>query len=64
MGEAALGALDLLEAQWGRWQYAAASNEVTFTDAQHNEAYGEFLDEMNTAAEKQIKLQGLLVKLE
>ena len=64
MGDAALGALDLLEAQWGRWRYAAAANEVTFTDSQDNEAYGEFLTEMNAAAEKQIKLQGLLVKLE
>lgn len=64
LGDAALGMLDLIEAQWGHWKYDQSSNELTFSEAEHNVAYGNFVDEMDAAAQKQVKLQGLLVNLE
>lgn len=61
IGEAALAVLDLLEAQWGQWRYHASLNEITFSESGHNRAYGKFLETIETAGQKQVKLQGLLV---
>jgi len=64
LGDGALGALDLLEAQWGQWTYEAAANEIKFTDDQHQETYEAFINQINAAGEQQVKLQGQLVKMQ
>lgn len=63
IGEAALGALDLLETQWGHWTYSNLSEVVTFSADQHNELYSSLIAEITAAGEEQVKLQGRLVKL-
>lgn len=64
IGDATLGALDLFETQWRKWSYEPTANELAFESDEANEAYGEFLDQINTASEEQIKLQGQLLMVQ
>lgn len=63
LGKAALGALDLLDKQYGKWRYVAATEQINFTDDAAIDQYNGFMKEINQAAEDQAAAQEKLLSL-
>lgn len=63
MGQAMTGILDLLETNWGKWNYDPTTNLVQFEDADAQSSYHQFLAALKAASQEQIKAQGELVNL-
>jgi hypothetical protein len=63
LGDATIGAPDLFETHWGKWKYDSTADQIRFDDSQAADEYNAFLNEINTAGETQVKLQGKLVNL-
>jgi len=63
MGQAMLEILDLLETNWGKWDYDPAMNLVRFEDADAQRSYRQFLAAIKSAGQEQVKAQGELVNL-
>ncbi len=57
MGEAMLGVLNLLDAQWGKWRYDTQAELVRFEDHGAVSQYNSLLAEINDAATKQASAQ-------
>jgi hypothetical protein len=63
-GQAMLTALDVLEAQWGKWHYDPSIGQVRFDDAAADAAYRKQVAGMQAAGAEQIGLQKKLVSLQ
>jgi hypothetical protein len=64
MGNALIGALNLLEEQWGNWNYNTAADQIRFQNNAAADAYSQFITEIQDASEKQLELQRKLVTLQ
>ena len=64
MGQAMLAAMDVLDAQWGKWRYDSSVKQVRFDDAAAGAVYRKHLVAMQAAGEEQIGLQKKLVSLQ
>lgn len=62
-GEGMLGILDVLDKNWGKWDYNPDTKLVKFTDAGAEAAYRQSLIEIRTASQEQVRAQGMLVNL-
>ena len=58
-----LTAINLLDANWGRWKYSDETKRVVFNDNAVSEQYAACLSEITTAAREQVQLQQQLVGL-
>jgi hypothetical protein len=63
LGDATIGALDLLEIHWNKWKYDPTESQLKFEETKTADEYNSFLDEISTAGDTQVKLQGKLVNL-
>jgi hypothetical protein len=63
MGKAFLAMLDLLDADWGKWTYNADRKKVNFADPRTLDKFMDSLDEVQSAAREQRKLQLQLAAL-
>jgi biopolymer transport protein ExbB/TolQ len=63
LGKAALGTLDLLDKQFGKWRFDSSVNQVIFEDDEALERYNGFLDVINKAAEDQVAAQEKLLSI-
>lgn len=63
IGQGMLGILDVLDRNWGRWDYNAASESVKFDDADAGVTYLQFLTQIRSAGQEQIELQRELLTL-
>ena len=57
LGRASLGALELLEANWDRWNYDESSGKVIFQDHAAVVQYNAFMREINAARDDQLAAQ-------
>jgi hypothetical protein len=62
--DGALGALNVIESEWGRWTYNAKKNQINFSSDEAREAYNKFIDEIGTAGKEQVEIQGRMVKMQ
>jgi hypothetical protein len=63
MGQGTLAMLDLLETNWGKWNYDPAKNVINFEDTYAQRSYRLSLNEIKNAGMEQVKEQGELVNL-
>lgn len=63
LGDAALGALGLFETNWGKWKRDDAAGEIRFEETSVADQFNEYIDEINSVADEQVKLQGKLVNM-
>jgi len=64
IGSAMLAALKILEDNWGRWKYDAATDQIEFDDDPVIEAYNQVLVAMDEASTEQVALQKQIIKLQ
>jgi hypothetical protein len=64
MGKAMLGVLDLLEADWGKWNYDSTASQTHFEKAASRESYRNFILAIQTAGSDQLRLQKKLISLQ
>lgn len=57
LGEASLGALDLLEKNWGRWSRDETSGQLSFEDDATLESFNALISQIEAAADEQTKVQ-------
>jgi hypothetical protein len=62
--DGALGALNIIESEWGRWTYNAKKNQINFSSDEAREAYSKFVDAIGTAGKEQVEIQGRMVKMQ
>lgn len=62
-GKAALGMLDLLDANWGKWKYNAERKKVYFDDPAMQSRMMDYRDEVESAGREQKRLQLQLASL-
>ena len=62
-GQTMLAVLDLLEANWGKWNYNSTAKTVRFEDPEAQESYRRFLATIKKAGQEQVQAQGELVNL-
>jgi len=63
MGEAMLSVLDLLDSNWGQWQYNSASGKLRFNSTTAVQRYNTYLQEIDSAREDQTAAQQKLAAL-
>ena len=63
-GQSMLGILDILENNWGKWHYDPTSQVVNFDDTDVRQRYANFVQELKSAGEDEVSLQGRLVNLQ
>ncbi len=62
LGEAGLGALDLLDKNWGRWSHDKTSGQLRFEDDAALASFNTFITTIQTAAAEQTQVQQELVE--
>jgi hypothetical protein len=62
-GQAMLAILDLLEANWGKWDYDSIAKTVRFEEPKAQDAYRQCLATIKKAGQEQVQRQGELVNL-
>jgi hypothetical protein len=63
LGQAMLAMLDLLETNWGKWNYNSTAKTVRFEDQEAQHSYQQFLTTIRRAGQEQVQAQGQLVNL-
>jgi hypothetical protein len=62
IGDAAIQILDLMDREWGKWQFDAAQDQLSFNEDEPIKIYGEQMGRIQKASEEQIEAQRLLVQ--
>lgn len=63
LGQSMLGILDVLDQNWGKWNYNAGTKLVKFDDPNARVAYRQFLTQIQNASQEQIQAQSQMVGL-
>lgn len=61
IGQGMLGILNLLDQNWGKWSYDSNRKLLTFEDTDARVAYKQFLAQIESAGQEQIRTQGELI---
>lgn len=64
MADGMLGAISLLETNWGSWRFNQETSQLNFDKDGMAEAYNRFIEEIDAASASQIKAQKLLLTVD
>lgn len=62
MGQAMLDAIDLLDSEWGRWNFDSTANYIRFQSATARANYDSDVAAIRSAGDTQVRLQKLLIQ--
>jgi hypothetical protein len=64
MGQSMLSVLDVLETNWGKWNYNPVTEKIYFDNDDARQAYQQSIAAIKLAGQEQVAAQGKLVNLQ